>query len=145
MKQFSLSIDIDAPPSRVWDVMSDVEHWHEWTESIASITLLNPGPLGPGSRMQIRQPKLPPAEWTVLTVEPQRGFTTESTAPGIRVVARHSIEPTTAGSRVTLSIEYEGLIGALFSRMTSQLNERYLGLEALGLKARSENPGFRHA
>jgi hypothetical protein len=37
---------------------------------------------------------------------------------------------------VTLSIRYEGLLGAWLARWTRTLNERYLGMEANGLKAR---------
>jgi hypothetical protein len=46
---FGISIDIAAPPGRVWDGMSDVERWHEWTPSVKGIRLLDK-PLAPGSR-----------------------------------------------------------------------------------------------
>jgi hypothetical protein len=32
----------------------------------------------------------------------------------------------------------------MFGRMTKGITERYLAFEASGLKARSENPGYRH-
>jgi hypothetical protein len=54
--------------------------------------------------------------------------------PGIRVIARHGVEPVAGGTRVTLSIEYTGLLGPLIA----WLNRRYLALEAAGLKRRSE-------
>ena len=41
------------------------------------------------------------------------------------------------GSRATLSIRFSGLLGPLFARLTRKLNERYLALEASGLKERS--------
>ena len=49
-----------------------------------------------------------------------------------------------AGSRATLSLELQGIFGGVFGRMTKDITERYLAFEARGLKARSENPGFRH-
>lgn len=41
-----------------------------------------------------------------------------------------------AGCRVTLSIRYEGILGAWLARWTRDLNERYLAMEARGLQAR---------
>jgi len=54
------------------------------------------------------------------------------------VTAHHSIDPRAGGSRVTLSIRYEGLLAKLVAWMTKDINERYLAMEANGLKARCE-------
>jgi hypothetical protein len=43
-----------------------------------------------------------------------------------------------------LSLRYEGLLGGLLARMTRGITNRYLAMEANGLKKRSENPYFRH-
>jgi hypothetical protein len=43
------------------------------------------------------------------------------------------------------AIFHKGAIVGVFGRMTKAITERYLSLEARGLKARSENPEFRHA
>jgi uncharacterized membrane protein len=145
MRNFSISIEVDAPADRVWAVMSDPERWHEWTPSVTSIRLLNGRPLIVGSRALIRQPKFPPALWTVTAIEPG-SFTWVSTAPGVRVVARHWVEPLgESRTRASLSLTMEGLLGGLLGRMTKAITERYLAMEAGGLKARSENPEFRHA
>lgn len=143
MRTFSTTIDIAAPADRVWQVMSDIERWHEWTPSVASIKRLDAGPLAVGSRAVIRQPKFPPAWWTVTGLEPGTSFTWVSTAPGLHVVARHRVEPAGSGSRATLSLDLQGLFGGIFGRMTKGITERYLAFEANGLKARSESPGFR--
>ena len=135
---FSTSVDINAAPDAVLAVMSDVERWPEWTASVTSITRLDSGPFAIGSRARIRQPKLPPALWTVSAIEPGRSFTWISKGPGILVTAHHSIDPRAGGSRVTLSIRYEGLLAKLVARMTKDINERYLAMEANGLKARCE-------
>jgi len=144
MRTFSISVDIAAPPARVFDVMTDVERWHEWTPSVRHIRRLDKRPFAVGSRLFIRQPKLPPAMWKVTAIEPERSFESISGSPGLRVLARHGVAQTPSGSRATLSIELSGLFGGLFGRMTKDLTERYLALEAQGLKARSEDPSFRH-
>jgi Polyketide cyclase / dehydrase and lipid transport len=142
MRTFRISVDIGAPPERVWQVMREVDRWHEWTKSVTSITRKDHGPFVVGSRAVIRQPKFPPALWTVTAIGPGPSFEWTNRAPGIRVVGRHSVEPIAIGARATLSLEYQGLFGGLLARMTKAITERYLELEANGLRARSENPSF---
>jgi len=133
---FSITVEIPAPRQQVWSVMTDVEHWPEWTSSISRVKPLTPGPLQVGSRMRIHQPKLPPAFWRVTELIPGTGFTWVSVAPGVRVTAQHTAEEIPTGSHVRLSIRYEGLLGRWLAQWTGRLNERYLAMEATGLKAR---------
>ena len=67
---------------------------------------------------------------------PGAGFTWVSVAPGVRVTARHEVQGNASGCLVTLSIHYEGLLGALLARWVGNLNNRYLTMEANGLKSR---------
>ncbi len=119
--------------------MTDVERWPEWTASISRVVPLSPGTLQVGSRLRIHQPKLPPALWWVTELTPGASFTWVSVAPGVRVTARHTVDTSGDGSCVTLSIHYERLLGRLLARWTRDLNERYLAMEANGLKARCTN------
>jgi len=134
---FEITVDVAAPPDVVWSVMSDAERWHEWTPSVRSIRILDK-PLRIGSRALIRQPRFPPALWKVTALEPGRSFTWKSGVPGMWVYARHSVAPAQGGSRAHLHLHYEGALGALLARMTRDITNRYLGLEAAGLKKRSE-------
>lgn len=143
MKDYSVSVQIAAPPATVWGVMSDIERWHEWTPSITSIRRINAGPFRIGARARVHQPKLPAADWIVTALQDGRGFDWESRAPGVRVVARHVIEPASGGSRVTLSVQYSGIVGDLIGRLTGSLNRRYIALEADGLKRRAESHAAR--
>jgi hypothetical protein len=133
-----ISVVIAAPPNVVWSVMADVERWHEWTPSVRSIRRLDSGPLRAGSRALIRQPRFPPAMWKVTALEPGRSFAWKSGAPGMWVFAEHSVEPAGSGARARLSLHFEGTIGRLMGRITHAISNRYLGLEAAGLKRRSE-------
>ena len=136
--EFRTSVDIAAPPEVVWAVMSDVEHWHEWTQSVRSIRLVGGEPIRVGTRARIKQPRFPPAIWKVTALEPGHSFTWESGAPGVRVYANHSVEPVAGGARVALVLYYQGFAGRLLARMTRDITNRYLTYEAEGLKRRSE-------
>lgn len=63
----------------------------------------------------------------------------------MRVQARHWIEETGNTSRAILSIRFSGLLGPLFARLTRNLNDRYLALEAKasGNAARGFKTKFR--
>jgi ribosome-associated toxin RatA of RatAB toxin-antitoxin module len=144
MRHFKTTIDIPAPAQRVWEVISDVARWHEWTPSITSIERRDDGPFGVGSRARVRQPKFPAAFWKVTSFEPGTGFDWVSAGPGFRAVGGHWIEPTETGSRATLSVDFEGILGGVWGRMTGGITQRYIDWEARGLKARSEDPEYRH-
>ncbi len=136
--EFRIGIDILAPPDVVWAVMSDGERWHEWTASVTSVRRLDDGPLRIGSRALIRQPRFPPAVWTVTTLEPGRRFVWKSGMPGMWVYGDHSVERIADGTRATLRLSYDGLLARLMGRMTRGITTRYLDMEASGLKQRSE-------
>lgn len=142
--RFETSIDISASADRAWEVMSDVDRWHEWTPSIRGITRVGGAPLAVGTKVVVRQPKFPPALWTITDVQPGRSFTWVSVAPGMRVTGTHAVEPTAAGSRAVLSLRYEGAIGRAFARLTKGVTVRFIDFEAEGLAARSRDPAFRH-
>jgi uncharacterized protein YndB with AHSA1/START domain len=136
----SVTTTIQAAPEVVWEVMSDVERWPEWTPTVTRIQRLDRGPLAVGSRVHVRQPKLPPATWRISELQPGLSFTWVTRSPGVRVIASHRVEARPGGSQATLSIAFDGLLGPLVGRWARALSERYLQLEAAGLKRRSEEP-----
>jgi len=132
------SIEIDAPASRVWAVMRDVERWGEWTASVRSVTLLDDD-LRVGARARVDQPRIPTTVWTVTDLTEGREFTWEARGPGTVTTGRHGVEATGPSTcRATLSIRQSGWVGAVVGRGYRSLTERYLAMEAAGLKARSE-------
>jgi len=134
----SITVDVDAAPDRTWAVMIDVARWPEWTDSVTTATPLDAGPLGVGSRVRLEQPRLRPAVWTVTEFSPVDRFVWTSRSPGLAISAAHRVTPSAAGSRATLSIDVGGLLAPVVSRLYGRLMERYLAMEAAGLKARSE-------
>ncbi len=136
--RFEDSARIDAPTQVVWETYTDVVSWPEWTESVTSVELLDPGPLRVGSRARIRQPRLPVAVWTVTEVVEGRSFTWVAKGPGLRSTATHRVDPDGAGALATARVDQEGPLGGLLGRLTAGLTRRYLALETAGLKARAE-------
>jgi carbon monoxide dehydrogenase subunit G len=133
---FETSRHIDAPTQPVWDVLYDVARWPEWTPTIDSVERLDDTAFGVGSRTKVRQPKLPQALWEVTDVVDGRSFTWEATGSGMRTIARHEVVPDGEGSRVTLSIEQTGPMGAVAAFVWRGLTQRYLELEAESLGER---------
>ena len=134
-----ITVDIAAPPGRVWEVLSDVEYWSEWTPTVTLVRRLDDGPLGPGSRAKVRQPRIPETEYVVTELQPGRSFTWVATGLGVLTTARHDAEPLPGGrTRVRLSVTQSGWLGSVMGRFYRGLTDRYLANEAKGLKARCE-------
>lgn len=135
----SIMVEIEASPERVWEVLTDVERWSEWTETVTQVQRLDDGPLRTGSRAKINQPKIPETEYTVTELEPGRSFTWVATGPGVSTTARHELEALPGGgTRVRLAVEQAGLLGVAMGRFYRGMTDRYLANEAAGLKARCE-------
>ena len=83
--------------------------------------------------------------WEVTELDPGRSFTWVTSAPGMRAAGHHRVDPIPSGSRATLSVTFEGLLGGLVSGLMARTTERFLGLEAVGLKKRSETATARLA
>ena len=134
------SIDVAAAPDRVWDVLVDVERWPEWTDSVSSVRTLDGGPLAVGSRVEVSQPRIPAGTYTVTALDPGRAFVWEQRQPGSTVSAHHECTPLAdGGTRVELRVVMTGPLGSVVGRLYRKLTERYLAMEAAGLKARAES------
>jgi uncharacterized membrane protein len=133
------SVEIEAPAPTVWDVFTDVERWPEWTTSVERVEALDGPGLAVGKRFAIKQPRFPRLVWRVTAIEPGTSFTWEQHAPGGRTVAVHEVIDHGAGrTLVHQRLEQRGPIGAAVGRLIRGTTERYLELEAQGLKQRSE-------
>jgi hypothetical protein len=141
MSDFCQAIEIMLSPPRVWAVMLDVERWPEWNTAVTRVQRMDIGPLTLGSRTRIWQPKLMPAVWQVTSLDQNRRIFAWTTRTfGMKIVARRQVEAIGAHSRVTLSLHYAGILGALMARIYRDLNWDYLAREANGLRTKCEAP-----
>lgn len=139
MARWERSIEINANPARVWQIMSDVGKWPEWTPSIESVA----GPEGPmsvGSEATVKAKGTPKATWRVTEWNAGRNFTWVTSVRGAKTVGEHVIEPNGEGrSRVTLAIEVKGFMATLFKPMIAKGIISNLEMESAGLKRRAES------
>lgn len=137
--QFEKTIDIDASQERVWEVLSDLEAWPRRIETVDTVELLTPAPIAEGSRVRLKQPKLPEGTWDVTVWEAPSFFEWRQTATGVTSVAGHRIEALGADrSRLTLTLEMRGLMISIVGRFYRDLTNRYMTLEAEGMKRAAE-------
>jgi uncharacterized membrane protein len=133
------SVIIDAPPERVWSVLMEVEAWPGYTESMTKVEKLDDGPLREGMRVRIHQPRLPAATWTLTEVVAQERFVWQARGPGFRTVGIHEISSVDGGrTGLRLALEQSGPLGGVVGRMGSKLTDRYIAMEAAGIKRRAE-------
>lgn len=140
MVRYQSTIVIDAAAARIWAVLADVEHWHEWTPSVRRIERLDPPAFAVGGRFRIFQPGLLPAIWAITELSPERSFIWVSRRPGLAIVAEHLINPVDDGRcELSLRIVFKGALGHAVGWLGRKLAAKYLALESAGLKRRSED------
>jgi uncharacterized membrane protein len=135
-----ISIDINATRERVWQVLTDVERWPEWTASMRRVRYVSGDQLVAGSRVGIEQPRLPALIWNVTEVRPLEFFAWSTRSSGLTTLASHRLQEAPGGVRVTLRIEQGGALGWLIGLLTARMTRRYMRMEAEGLKRRCETP-----
>jgi uncharacterized protein YndB with AHSA1/START domain len=132
------TVDIAATPERVWQVIVDVERWPTWTDSVRAARLLDGPPLAEGSRVELRQPRLPTTEWVVIELVDGESFTWSARGPGVVSVASHRLEPADGGTRVRLEFSQQGPLSRALDVLAGAMVRRYVGMEAAGLRRRCE-------
>lgn len=138
--RFEKSIDIDAPRQRVWDVLSAIEAWPQRIETVDSVELLTSAPITKGSRLRLRQPKLPAGTWEVTIWDAPSYFEWTQKSGGATIVGGHRVEALGEGrTRLTLTIDMRGLLIPIIGRFYKDLTNRYMDLEAEGMKRAAES------
>jgi uncharacterized membrane protein len=138
--RFEKSIDIEAPQQRVWDVLTAIEAWPQRIETVDSVELLTPAPITKGSRVRLRQPRLPEGTWDVTVWDAPSYFEWTQKSGGATIVGGHRVEALGAGrARLTLTIDMRGLLIPIIGRVYKDLTNRYMNLEAEGMKREAES------
>ncbi len=128
-----------ARPDTVWQVLADVEHWHDWTPTIQQIEPLDAGGLRTGARYRVVQPGLQPAVYEVTACIPDQIFTWAYRLPGGEMVADHRIATRNGQTEVELSFSSKGLMANVVSMLLSRTIRQLVATEAGSLKRKCES------
>ena len=138
--RFEKSIEIDAPQQRVWDVLSDLEAWPQRIETVETVELLTPAPITKGSQVRLQQPKLPEGTWDITAWDAPTYFEWTQKMGGSTSVAGHRVEALGPGrARLTLTLDMRGLLVPIMALFYRNLTNRYMDLEAEGMKRAAES------
>jgi uncharacterized membrane protein len=139
--RFEKSIDIDAPQQRVWDVLSALEAWPQRIETVDVVEILTPAPITKGSRVRLKQPKLPEGTWDITVWDAPAYFEWTQKATGTTSVAGHRVEALGEGrARLTLTLDMRGILIPIMVLFYKKLTNDYMNLEAEGMKRAAESP-----
>ena len=117
--RFESSIDIDAPPEKVWTLIDKLEQWPQWMPSIKKIERVSKGPLTAGSQLSVT------AKVSGLTVKllmtiikfvPERTVVMQGKALGTSLTRFYNLEPLNDKTRATIGGEVSGVLAWLARR-----------------------------
>jgi uncharacterized protein YndB with AHSA1/START domain len=120
----AVSIDIAAPPTRVYDLVADIERMGEWSPECYRCTWTK-GATGPavGARFKARNKGGRGPSWfntpRVTIADPGHAFAFNRSGPGVGSYTwRYDLEPTSEGTRLTESFDVEKPLGRAMTWIT---------------------------
>ncbi len=109
MPDIKLTREINAPPDRVWDVLTDLERAPEVISGIQKIERLEGGgELRVGTRWRETRTMFgreATEEMEVTGLDEGRSYTVEADGQGAHYTSTLTVEPAAAGSRVVMTFE----------------------------------------
>lgn len=132
--QIEIVRDVAAPPEVVWGVLTDLAHAADTLSGVTRIQVLTDGGYDVGTRWRETRRMLGKEvteEMEVTGVEAPRRTTIESDSSGVHYVSEFRLEPTTDGTRLTMSFAGEQRDLSVVRKVTWAVFGK-LGLKAAG-------------
>ena len=137
MRRLHESLDVAAPPNRVWNAVVDFEARPQWSPRVKEARIADGGPLQEGSRIRLKIGR-DRFTATVVEIHPPERLTLLVRGPGFRVNHLYELRPDGNDVTVMLSGHYGGLVGSLVARFMSGSIHRDLTEELDAIKRASE-------
>lgn len=138
--RFEKTIDIDAPPQRVWEVLTGFERWPQRIETVEHVKILTAAPIDIGTRVELKQPRLPDGIWEINAWDGPRYFEWTQRQTGVTSVAGHRVDALGEfRSHLTLTLDMRGLLVPLMGLFYKNLTVDYMTRETEGIKRAAES------
>lgn len=122
---------ITGTPDQLWELVSDVQRWHQMLPTVDEIVRVDRGgPIGIGSRFEMKQPGLPRAVWEITAWQSGKAFTWESSTPGVCTTATHKVGREDGHSYLDLALEWSGALGGVVDMIFGKKVRRMVEQEA---------------
>lgn len=129
------SIQIDAPPEIVWEVMADIDSWPTWNADVKQARLQ--GDLREGTTFEWKSgPGTIKSTLREVTAPSRLGWT--GSTLGIKAIHIWKIEPADGGSVVSTEESWDGLVVKLTRKASQKTLEKALAEGPRHLKAEAE-------
>jgi carbon monoxide dehydrogenase subunit G len=128
----SLTQHIQAPPEKVWSVITDIPGSAATLSGVDSVQLLTEGPYGEGTRWKETRKMLGKSETVEMWVaeaDQHRNTTVKAVQGGADYTTRFSLAPRDGGTELTLTFGAEVIKPTLVSRLMMLLFGR-MGMAA---------------
>lgn len=123
--RYAVTRSIDAPPERVWAVLTDANSFAEWNDSIISFE----GPIEEGRKVKLVSVVNPKRSFSLLvsTMDPPRRMVWEDGMPlGLfKGVRTYMVTAQGEGSEFSMVEEYSGPLAGLMTKMIPDMTESF--------------------
>ena len=138
--RFEKSIDINASPQRVWEVLSGIEAWPQRIGTVDTIKVLTAPPIDTGTQVRLKQPKLPDGIWEINVWDVPFYFEWTQKQSGVTSVAGHRVDSLgERRARLTLTLDMSGLLVPLIGLFYKNLTNEYMDREAEDIRRAAES------
>ena len=90
--RFEHTIDINASPAQVWNILADVARWTDWTPTVKSFEWLEGDRLAVGAKARLDLDGAGKGIWTVTSLDEGRSFAWANDTMGVHTVAGHVVD-----------------------------------------------------
>ena len=122
MKTIEMSIDIEAPPEKVFTLATDIERLPERIPSITKIEMLTEGPVGVGTKFRetrVMFKKEATEEMEFTSFDPDHSYVLEAESMGSHYTSTITFTPNGSGTTMTWAFHAEPL--SAFSKIAGSL------------------------
>lgn len=126
MKSFQTEIKINASPEKVWDILTNIPHWHQWNTTVDKIE----GSVSPGGKVTVHAKAIPerPFRLTVSDLVPNESMVWSGGMPLGLFTGKRTFTITSSEKNVTnffMSENFTGLLAPLITRSIPDLQPSF--------------------